>query len=189
MDIEYGQDLGINNIVIEKVLKTEKEDGSGRLKKANVVDGQTLLDFFDQKTYKKQSHILADCVPRLNQVIRVPIIDPDVFLTISPNPADMYGKTAKQQYQLFAPMLAKKLATCAIADIYCEWTLAGFIHFHILMKITNKSQHVKSMKFFRSCGNLNIQYVKNQKACYDYCMKDLNVAKELLGIEIPIKIN
>lgn len=162
------------------------------VKKIKIVDKETreqqdVNDFFGCKP-KTQLNSLANCVRAGCPVIRLPLAEPDVFLTLNPDPSSMRDFTVMKQHKMHTPQIINLLKGFCNADIYIEFTLQGYIHYHILMNIFDKGKQAIAMKRFRDIGNLKIEYIKNVENVKTYCRKTIKDTRNVLLIEMPVTL-
>jgi len=103
----------------------------------------------------------------------------DYFMTITfRNDPD---SNISKAYEFTIHGIWNKLRKSTDFELYPELTIAGRIHYHVMLNITDKIKFYKSTlpKLKRDCGYVDIQGIKNLIACRDYCKKAVAIATDL----------
>lgn len=100
------------------------------------------------------------------------------------------GLDLRKQYEMTMNIIYKHFKNIGDYVIYPEMHASGNIHWHGTMAIHDRIKYYKTLGTFQGeIGFVTMVEIDDQQGWDDYCNKDINLMREILGEQCPIPIN
>lgn len=153
LDHELEEECGLTRVISQSLLDKEKLDvPTDVLNKFSPVFHKLGADYFLTVTYHPKARILLDCF----------------------SPAQQLHETRRELLQL--------LKGACIFILKPELTLQGRIHYHAMLRITDKIKWYKNvLPQLNKYGRMRVEAVRNGENCMKYMLKEYNEYCEIFN--------